>query len=46
MTPAAMQKELGYLQEIALVKGERDGNLLYYRAEMTHPFFAELCGWW
>ncbi len=44
MTPAAMQKELGYLQEIGLVKSERDGNRLYYRAETMHPLFPELRG--
>ncbi|MEZ5384207.1 MAG: nucleotidyltransferase domain-containing protein [Prosthecobacter sp.] len=42
LTPAAMQKELGYLQEIGLVVGERDGNRLYYRAQTTHPLFPEL----
>lgn len=44
MTPAAMQKELSYLQEIGLVVGERDGNRLYFRAETTHPLFVELRG--
>jgi predicted nucleotidyltransferase len=44
LTPAAMQKELSYLQELGLVVGERDGNRLYYRAEVTHPLFPELRG--
>jgi len=44
LTPAAMQKELSYLQELGLVVGERDGNRLYYRAEATHPLFPELRG--
>lgn len=44
MTPAAMQKELGYLLEIGLVNCERDGNRLYFRAETTHPLIAELRG--
>ncbi len=44
LTPAAMQKELCYLQEIGLVVGERDGNRLYYRAETAHPLFPELRG--
>lgn len=44
LTPAAMQKELSYLQKVGLVVSERDGNRLYYRAEVTHPLFPELRG--
>lgn len=42
LTPAAIQKELAYLSEIGVVRSRRDGNRLYFQAEMSHPVFPEL----
>jgi DNA-binding transcriptional ArsR family regulator len=44
LSPAALQKELTSLAAKELVLTRRDGNRLYYRANLSHPLFPDLCG--
>lgn len=44
LSPAALQKELTSLAAKELVLTRRDGNRLYYRANIAHPLFPDLCG--
>ena len=39
-----IQKEIARLNELDLVTAKRDGNRLYYTANMDHPLFKEICG--
>ncbi len=42
LSPAALQKELTTLAAKEFVLTRRDGNRLYYRANIAHPLFPEL----
>lgn len=44
LSPAALQKELTSLAAKEFVLTRRDGNRLYYRANIAHPLFPDLCG--
>ena len=44
LSPAALQKELTSLAAKDFVLTRRDGNRLYYRANIAHPLFPDLCG--
>jgi len=44
LTPAAVQRELGNLTESCMVIPRRDGNRLYFRANIAHPLYPELHG--
>lgn len=44
LSPAALQKELTTLAAKGFVLTRRDGNRLYYRANIAHPLFPELHG--
>lgn len=44
LTPAALQRELGNLTAVGLVRSRRDGNRLYFRANTIHPLHPELQG--
>lgn len=39
-----IQREIGNLKKLDLVKAERDGNRLYYTANSDHPLYSEICG--
>ncbi len=41
-TPSSLQRELGSLVESGILRGRRDGNRLYFQAEMDSPIFAPL----
>jgi len=38
-----IQKEISHLKDLDLVIPERDGNRLYYTANVDHPLFKEIC---
>ena len=38
-----IQKEIGHLKKLDLVKSRRDGNRLYYAANYEHPLYREIC---
>jgi predicted nucleotidyltransferase len=38
-----IQKEIGHLRKLDLVISERDGNRLYYTANVDHPLYKEIC---
>lgn len=44
LSPAALQKELTNLAAKEFVLTRRDGNRLYYRANVGHPLYPELRG--
>ena len=44
LSPAALQKELTNLAAKEFVLTRRDGNRLYYRANIAHPLYPELRG--
>lgn len=44
LSPAALQKELTNLAAKEFVLTRRDGNRLYYRANVAHPLYPELRG--
>lgn len=44
LSPAALQKELTSLASKEFVLTRRDGNRLYYRANIGHPLYPELRG--
>lgn len=44
LSPAALQKELTTLAAKEFVLTRRDGNRLYYRANIGHPLYPELRG--
>lgn len=44
LSPAALQKELTSLATKEFVLSRRDGNRLYYRANIAHPLYPELRG--
>lgn len=44
LSPAALQKELTCLATKEFVLTRRDGNRLYYRANIAHPLYPELRG--
>lgn len=44
LSPAALQKELTSLAAKEFVLTRRDGNRLYYRANIGHPLYPELRG--
>jgi predicted nucleotidyltransferase len=44
LSPAALQKELTSLATKEFVLTRRDGNRLYYRANIAHPLYPELRG--
>jgi predicted nucleotidyltransferase len=39
-----IQKEMAHLKDLDLVLAERDGNRLYYSANIDHPLYKEICG--
>lgn len=39
-----IQKEIAHLKELDLVTSERDGNRLYYSANVDHSLFKEISG--
>lgn len=44
MAVGALQKEVQKLEEAELLVARRDGNRLYFRANVTNPIFPELSG--
>ena len=44
LSPAAVQRELSALAALGLIIPRRDGNRLYFRANIDHPLYPEIRG--